>query len=295
MEILDIVTRAYEGYAGYLKQQVFSPFKNGLSSFYLLILLSLFVWALEVIFPWRTEQKIIRRDFWLDGFYMFFNYFIFNLLIFAALSSTTEHYFQNIMTCIGLPKGPVFSFFEEWPMWFQFVTFFLLYDFIQWVVHNSLHRIPFLWRFHRLHHSVQEMGFAAHLRYHFMENIVYRLALYIFLSYLFKFSLSNTFYLYSATTLIGHLNHANIPFNYGPLKYLLNNPKMHIWHHAKDLPTTHPKGMNFGLTLSTWDYLFGTQYEPYEGRDIALGFKDVDRYPEGFFEQQIEPFQKKKK
>jgi sterol desaturase/sphingolipid hydroxylase (fatty acid hydroxylase superfamily) len=74
------------------------------------------------------------------------------------------------------------------------------------------------------------------------------------------------------------------------LKYVLNNPKMHIWHHAKKLPKEFPKGMNYGITLSIWDYLFRTAYVPSDGRDIELGFEGVETYPEGFLEQQIRPF-----
>lgn len=291
MEIWNVITSAYAGYGKYLFKLIFHPFQSGLNSFYLLIFLSLFIWVLEILVPWRKNQKIIRKDFWLDTFYMFFNYFFFNLLIYAALSNTTELLFKNGMTALGLSSGPLVSF-AYMPLWLQFVVFFLIYDFVQWCVHNALHRFPFLWRFHRVHHSVEEMGFAAHLRYHFMENIVYRLALYVFLSYLFEFKLEHTFWLYAATTLIGHLNHANIRLDYGPLKYLLNSPKMHIWHHAKDLPDSHPKGMNFGLTLSIWDYLFGTNYEPFDGRDIALGFEDVENFPSNFIDQQLEAFKR---
>lgn len=292
MEIWEVITRAYTGYGRYLYKQIFHPFEGGPNSFYLLIFISLLIWGFEIAFPWRREQKVFRKDFWLDAFYMFFNYFFFNLLIYIALSNTTELLFKKAMTTIGLSSGPLVSF-ANLPLWLQFILFFLIYDFVQWCVHNALHRFPFLWRFHRVHHSVQEMGFAAHLRYHFMENIVYRLALYIFLSYLFQFKLEHTFWMYAATTLIGHMNHANIRLDYGPLKYLLNSPRMHIWHHAKALPASHPKGMNFGLTLSIWDYLFGTNYEPYEGRDIELGFEDVEQFPDNFIEQQIEAFQKK--
>jgi hypothetical protein len=49
--------------------------------FWGLILISLIVWILEIIFPWRKQQSIIRKDFWLDGFYMFFNFFIFAIII----------------------------------------------------------------------------------------------------------------------------------------------------------------------------------------------------------------------
>jgi sterol desaturase/sphingolipid hydroxylase (fatty acid hydroxylase superfamily) len=287
------IINAYKGYANYLGKQILHPIDNAPSMFYLLIGLSLFVWILEINFPWRKNQTVFRKDFWLDTFYMFFNYFVFNLLIFAALSSTTEKLFLQMMQGIGLPRGPLFSFFTELHLGWQLLIFFLIYDFVQWCTHNALHRIPFLWKFHRLHHSVQEMGFAAHLRYHFMENIVYRLSLYIFMAYLFQFELKYTFWLYGATTLIGHLNHANLSLNYGPLKYIFNNSKMHIWHHSKDLPKSHPKGMNFGLTLSCWDYIFKTQYEPFSGRDIHLGFEDVDQFPGNFIHQQMEPFRKK--
>ncbi len=78
------------------------------------------------------------------------------------------------------------------------------------------------------------------------------------------------------------------------MKYILNNPKMHIWHHAKDLPEDRPHGMNFGITLSLWDYLFGTAYVPSSGRDIELGFEGIEGYPDGFLEHQIEPFKREK-
>ncbi len=292
MDVWEVLFKAYKNYADYFVNMLVHPFEKGLSPFYFLILVSLFVWMLEIIWPWRKKQRIIRKDFWLDTFYMFFNYFFFNLLIFAALTNTTAHLFSSAMTAIGLPKGGVFNFISEMPEWSRVLVFFLIYDFVQWSVHNALHRIPFLWRFHRVHHSVQEMGFAAHLRYHFMENIVYRIALYIVLGYLLKIDLPSIGWLYATTTLIGHLNHANFNWQYGQLKYVLNSQRFHIWHHAKDLPKSHPKGMNFAITLSIWDYLFGTNYEPHDGRDIELGFDKVEQFPNTFLEQQIEAFRK---
>ena len=49
--------------------------------FWGIIIISLIIWILEIIFPWRKNQKIIRKDFWLDGFYLFFNFFIFSIII----------------------------------------------------------------------------------------------------------------------------------------------------------------------------------------------------------------------
>jgi sterol desaturase/sphingolipid hydroxylase (fatty acid hydroxylase superfamily) len=65
---------------------------------------------------------------------------------------------------------------------------------------------------------------------------------------------------------------------------------MHIWHHAKEIPKEHPNGMNFGITLSIWDYLFKTNYIPHDGRDIELGFDGIEKYPQSFIDLQVEPF-----
>ena len=64
---------------------------------------------------------------------------------------------------------------------------------------------------------------------------------------------------------------------------------MHIWHHAKELPENSQYGVNFGLTLSIWDYLFKTNYIPYSGKDIELGFKGDEDFPEHFLSQEIYP------
>ena len=72
----------------------------------------------------------------------------------------------------------------------------------------------------------------------------------------------------------------------GPyMRVIFNSPELHIWHHAHDMPESHRYGINFALTLAVWDYLFGTAYLPYEGRDIKLGFPGVETYPHSFLEQ----------
>jgi sterol desaturase/sphingolipid hydroxylase (fatty acid hydroxylase superfamily) len=271
-----------------------NPFYNERGNyFYLLIYVSILVWILEIALPWRKNQKIIRAGFWMDAFYMFFNFFLFSLIIYSLLSNVTEYWFGRTMSAIGLPKRGWFDLGKLWlPL--QFLVFFLINDFVQWVVHVILHRVPILWRFHKVHHSVREMGFAAHLRYHFMETIFYKTAQYIVLAWLFHFHLEYAFYLHAFTILIGHLNHANVGWDYGSLKYVFNNPKMHIWHHAKVMPDTHPNGINFGITLSLWDYLFNTAHIPSSGRDIELGFEGIEEYPTSFLQHIITPFKWKK-
>jgi len=79
----------------------------------------------------------------------------------------------------------------------------------------------------------------------------------------------------------------------GPyMKIIFNNPEMHIWHHAYEFPKTHQYGINFGLTLAIWDYIFGTAVIPENGRDIRLGFPGVEDFPKDFANQNLHGFAK---
>ena len=68
---------------------------------------------------------------------------------------------------------------------------------------------------------------------------------------------------------------------------------MHIWHHAKKLPSHVRFGVNYGLTLSIWDYMFKTNYVPHDGRDIELGFEDDEKFPKDFLTQELYPLKTK--
>ena len=136
------------------------------------------------------------------------------------------------------------------------------------------------------------MGFAAHLRYHWMEPVVYNTMKYIPLAIMGGFTPKDVAIIHFFNITIGHLNHANINCDYGFLKYILNNPKMHIWHHAKELPIERKKGVNFGITLSIWDYLFKTNYIPHNGRDIEIGFEGDHTFPKDFISQELYPLKK---
>lgn len=293
MKYIDLFIEGIQNFGNYFWNEItfqVSPWYQ--NYFWWLIVLSLLVWGLEIAFPWRKKQAIFRKDFWLDTFYMFFNFYLFKLVFFAGLVLVTSEAFIDLLG----GNAEVMSLFDarELPYWLQLIVFFLAMDFIQWFVHVLLHRYEFLWQFHKVHHSVEEMGFAAHLRYHWMENVFYTPAKYIVLLLIGGFEPSSVFVIYYINIAIGHLNHANLNLDYGPFKYILNNPKMHIWHHAKELPESHPHGMNYGISLSIWDYLFGTNYIPTSGRDIKLGFEELEQFPKTFAKQLIYPFGQRK-
>lgn len=279
----EIFLDAYDGYAHYLWGEITTP--HWQNYFYWLIGVSAFFFVLELFAPWRKEQKKFRHDFWLDLFYMFFNYFLFSLFIFNAASMVLVNLFNDALASIGITNLVAIQV-GNLPVWAQLLVLFVIRDFIHWNVHRLLHRVPALWEFHKVHHSVEEMGFAAHLRFHWMENVVYNGLQYIPLA-MIGFGIEEYFIVYLITLVIGHANHSNIWVPLGPLRYVINNPQMHIWHHAKRWPEGHPYGINYGISLSLWDYLFKTASIPHDGRDIELGFEDIEEFPKTFVGQSL--------
>jgi sterol desaturase/sphingolipid hydroxylase (fatty acid hydroxylase superfamily) len=255
--------------------------------FWGLIVISLFAWGLEIVFPWRKYQAIIRKDFWLDGAYMFFNFFVFSIAI-SGIYRLLEVFFGDIN--ISMSSLAILDI-SHWNMAVQLLVFFVILDFVQWFTHVLLHRYPMLWKFHKVHHSVKEMGFAAHLRYHWMENILYKPLKTFGVMILGGFEPEQAYIVHFFAITIGHLNHSNVKITWGPLKYIFNNPVMHLYHHASVLPDGK-NGVNYGISLSLWDYIFKTDYIPEESGDVEIGFPGDEKFPKDFVGQNTYGFKK---
>lgn len=255
--------------------------------FWGLTIISLFIWGLEIAFPWRKNQSIFRRDFWLDAFYMFSNFFIFSIVI-SGVYEVLELLFGAFNIDI---KSIVLIDISDWVPWLQLLVFFIILDFLQWFTHVLLHKYNFLWKFHKVHHSVKEMGFAAHLRYHWMENIFYKPLKTFGVMIIGGFEPEQAYIVHFITIAIGHFNHANIKITWGIFKYVINNPVMHLYHHAHAVPKGK-YGMNYGISLSLWDYIFKTNYIPEDSGTVEIGFKDDDKFPTDFINQNLYGFKK---
>ena len=142
MGIFDTIINSYLGYFNYLVDEILYPSWH--NYFYWLLGLSIAVWMLEIIFPWRKNQAAFRKDFWLDGFYMFFNFFLFSLIGYNAISNIAVEAFNNCVTSFGRTNLVAINL-AELPVWSQFLIMFVLADFIQWNIHRLLHKSNYLW------------------------------------------------------------------------------------------------------------------------------------------------------
>ncbi|WP_026809787.1 sterol desaturase family protein [Arenibacter latericius] len=286
---LDAFTSSFFGMVNWTWRSIILDVPWYTNYFWGLIVISLVVWGLEIVFPWRKNQSIFRKDFWLDGFYMFFNFFIFAIVI-SGFYKVLELLFQDL----GIKQSSLTLLdLSPYPNWLQLLIFFIVLDFVQWYTHLLLHKYPFLWKFHQIHHSVKEMGFAAHLRFHWMENVLYKPLKTFGVMILGGFEPEQAYMVHFFAITIGHLNHANIKITYGPLKYVLNNPVMHLYHHAYELPDGK-NGINYGISLSLWDYIFKTNYIPEDSGKLKLGFEGDEEIPKSFFKQLIYGLRKPK-
>ena len=77
----NIFVKSFEGTLDWTWKSIIFEVPWYTNYFWGLIVISICVWFLELAYPWRKKQSNIRSDFWLDAFYMFFNFFIFSIII----------------------------------------------------------------------------------------------------------------------------------------------------------------------------------------------------------------------
>tara|TARA_B100000609_G_scaffold193282_1_gene184450 strand:- start:1471 stop:3339 length:1869 start_codon:yes stop_codon:yes gene_type:complete len=254
-----------------------------------LAIISAFVATLEYLFPWRKEQKQLREALFSDFLHLIFNGHFLGIIIFGISTLYVLPYVDQWLAAYNLTGVVYRNAAASWPLWVQIIVALVVVDFVQWCVHNLLHRVPFFWDFHKCHHSVKdgEMDWIVSFRFQWTEVVVYKTVLYFPLAF---FGFSQYAILFHAIfgTLIGHLNHANLDLGYGWWKYIFNSPRMHIWHHDYDGDSRTT--VNFGIIFSTWDWIFGTAKMP-DDPPKKLGFHGVEEFPEEFFGHAAWPLQ----
>jgi sterol desaturase/sphingolipid hydroxylase (fatty acid hydroxylase superfamily) len=239
-----------------------------------LLAVSALCFLLERLFPWRPDQRTLRPLWGQDVFWLLFNGHVLGVLLWRAPIDPGA-WLDRAFAGAGLSPPEAWRLVGGLPLAAQFAVLLVVKDLLDWGVHNLLHRVPFLWAIHRVHHSIEELDWIGNFRFHWGEVLVYRGVTYLPLVAL---GVRGEVFLWHAvvTTLIGHLNHSNLGVSWGPLRYLVNSPKMHVWHHAR-LSRGSP-GKNFAIVFSAWDWLFRTAELP-SGQPATLGFEGMERFP----------------
>lgn len=202
--------------------------------------------ALGAAFP-RRAYGIVHRD----------------LLINVAHGAMLAAIKLIAATTLTFGVGPGVLPLGALPVPLQGLVAFLAVDFARWALHYAHHRVPMLWSFHRVHHSVEHLDASAGLRMHVVDFAQLALLPVLLFSVVLDTSGSPAWLVPAALApgvIFDAFEHANLRFDaqrgLGRLwDRVLNNPHFHAWHHTAD---GHFHDGNYGNVLTVWDRLFGT-------------------------------------
>ena len=255
--------------------------------YFWLTAISLLCFLLERLRPWRGQQRVLREGIWQDLFWLVFNGHYLGFIL-ALFTGRAVILFNDLLLGLGLPLPESLQLLAGKPLWLQFLVFLVLKDFVEWNIHRLLHNVSWLWEFHKLHHSIRQLDWIGNFRFHWAEIVIYKTLSYLPLVIL---GIDGRVMLVIGIvwTLALGLNHANLRFAYGRLRYILNSSRMHVWHHDLILHGQH--GRNFGIIFSLWDWLFRTAFMPATAQQPErLGFHDMSTFPQSLLRRLLFPF-----
>jgi sterol desaturase/sphingolipid hydroxylase (fatty acid hydroxylase superfamily)/rhodanese-related sulfurtransferase len=243
------------------------------------IVLSLIFVPLERVFTLRP-QKILRHEWNIDAIYYFTGFFIGRAGVAICI----------VIAALLLGGHSVSTDLQQWvaqqPMGLQLIAAILIGDFGYYMAHRMMHTVPWLWKFHAVHHSIEEMDWLAAVRVHPVDQLFAKVLQMVPLYWLgFSVETFLAYTLFSAA--IAFYIHSNTRIIPGPLRWIIATPEFHQWHHANE-----PGVRNKNLSVQTplMDFLFGTLYLPKGKRPQKFG--NPYPLPSGYFQQFIYPFQK---
>lgn len=215
------------------------------------LLLALIFSPLEYLFAERKEQKIIRSGWLTDVLHFFVNAIFIRAGLFAVVLTSVK---------IGAAIMPAFATqtLAAMPLWLQVIAVIVVADFGIYVSHWLMHHVPFLWNFHAVHHSTEEMDWLAAYRVHPVDQVLVKGTS---LVPIFVLGFSEAAIAIASVLYFWHsvLLHSNVKINLGPLKWLVASPEFHHWHHANQSEAVNK---NFSGQLPLWDIIFRTAHMP---------------------------------
>jgi sterol desaturase/sphingolipid hydroxylase (fatty acid hydroxylase superfamily) len=170
------------------------------------------------------------------------------------------------------------------PSYVQFAEAIFLSEVGEYWAHRKMHTVPFLWRFHKVHHSVDEMDWLASARLHPVDRALTASAAFLPLFILgFSTTTIGVFALFAAFQALAV--HANVRFTFPPLRYLLATPQYHHWHHAGEV-----YDKNYAAQLPLVDWMFRSLYVPGKGKQWPKSYGIDEPAPTDYLGQLAWPF-----
>lgn len=233
---------------------------------------------MEKAFPAKPGQKTFRPYWLLDLFYLLGQYLFWSGFVLKLLT-----YFSDWLNHI-IPLSIRNSIHTQ-PLWLQAIEVLVASDVIIYWGHRLQHKVDFLWRFHKVHHSVESMDWLAAHREHPLDSI-YTVGLINLPTFIFGFTLDAISMIVAFRGIWAIYIHSNVRLPIGRLKMLIGAPELHHWHHELE----RDRG-NYANISPLMDILFGTYVCP-DKEPGQLGIKED--FPKNYFGQLLQPLMPKK-
>jgi sterol desaturase/sphingolipid hydroxylase (fatty acid hydroxylase superfamily) len=220
------------------------------------------------------RQGHLREGAWLD-----LQYFGLQYLVMMGALLAFNRWLQSVVG--PLAPAAIAGAVHALPVAVQAVLAITAGDLLLYWAHRACHRVPLLWRFHAVHHSVTRLDWLAAHREHPLDGLYSQLWLNL-PAILLGVDLTALAPLLVLRGLWAIFVHSNVRVPLGPLGVLFGDPALHRWHHARVARCDH----NFANLAPYLDVLFGTHHRP-EREDYALGLDAP--FPRGIVGQILTP------
>ncbi len=246
-----------------------------------LLLMALIYVPLERLWPQYPEQGTFRKGWAQDLVYFMSTHLPIQILSFLVLLPATQ-----FTKFLGVPV--LQQFIARMPWWLQFFLAIVVADVAEYFIHLALHKVPFLWRFHAIHHSSKALDWIAGSRSHFVDDTLVRGFILVPLMLGFSQTIILAYLIF--VTLHATWTHCNFGPSAKWIEKFLVMPRYHHWHHTSQKEAIDK---NFAIHFPWIDRIFGTYYYPDEWPE-SYGLAGEEISP-SFFGQTIEPFTKRKR
>ena len=256
------------------------PFYAGFDYFVItLIILALVFIPLEGFFAKNTEQKILRVGWVTDMKYFMFSHI--GIQLFSFLTVMPIQYWIT-----HIPNNPIVPYMQAQPIWLQFIELLIVVDFTTYWLHRAMHEVNFLWRFHAIHHSTEQMDWLASSRLHIVEVLMTRFIATLPI-FLLGFHTSAVFAYLVFISFHAIFIHSNVRFRFPYLRWLIATPEFHHWHHSSEKPAIDK---NYAAFIPLYDVIFKSIYMPNHLASVygTVGYK----IPNSFVKQFTWPFKR---
>jgi sterol desaturase/sphingolipid hydroxylase (fatty acid hydroxylase superfamily) len=254
----------------------------GLDFFVLnLLLYSAVFIPLERLFALRGGQPVFRRQWVVDLTYFFINSLLIEILTIFTLRPALILFDWARVASVSTTVGSL-------PLLVQVPALLLVADFTQYWVHRTFHVVPFLWPFHAIHHSAEEMDWLAGSRLHLVDVILTRGLTYVPI-FVLGFSERALMVYVVLVAAQATFIHANVRWTFRPLRGVVATPAFHHWHHSAEREALDK---NFAVHTPLWDILFGTYYLP-DHWPAAYGLSGRRDVPARWVTQLLYPFRRR--